>query len=199
MGAYHADSHPPHRRQVRDRARLAAGLLHSGRRPLHDRRLQWRIANAPILVLQPQGQLQDQSRGGCPDVHGTGGGAGRHRPRRAVAEAGRGRSSTRRIPDQDHATDSSVHADPPGLTCDQSRRIATLGSPRTSTRWSCAMSDRWRGPRQAVVTTRRPRNGESPTHITCTTPVAGRTNPIRSCRGGVSITTAANGQPEERM
>jgi deazaflavin-dependent oxidoreductase (nitroreductase family) len=37
-------------------------------------------------------------------------------------------SFRQRIPGQDHATDSSVHADPPGLTCDESRRSATLGS-----------------------------------------------------------------------
>jgi deazaflavin-dependent oxidoreductase (nitroreductase family) len=30
MGGHHADSHPPHRRQVRDRARLVAGLLPQG-------------------------------------------------------------------------------------------------------------------------------------------------------------------------
>jgi deazaflavin-dependent oxidoreductase (nitroreductase family) len=33
---------------------------------------------------------KDHSRGGHPDVHGSSGGTGRHRPRRAVAEAGRG-------------------------------------------------------------------------------------------------------------
>ena len=58
-----------------------------------------------------------------------------HRPRRAVAEAGRGGSCCRRIPGQDHAADSGVHADPPGLTCDQSRRFAALGSPRRSCQW----------------------------------------------------------------
>ena len=47
MGGHHADSHPPHRRQVRDRARCAAGLFPPGRWPLRDRRLQWRIANPP--------------------------------------------------------------------------------------------------------------------------------------------------------
>ena len=41
---------------------------------------------------------QDQGRGGHPDVHGTGGGTRRHRPRRAVAEASRAVSSTRRRP-----------------------------------------------------------------------------------------------------
>ena len=53
------------------------------------------VASPPRLALQPQGQPQDQSRGRYPDVHGTGGGAGRHRPRRAVAEAGRGVSFRR--------------------------------------------------------------------------------------------------------
>ena len=106
----------------------AAGLLPSGRGPLRDRRLQWRIANPPRLVLQPQGQPQDQSRGRAPDVHGTGRGTGRHRPRRAVAEAGRAVPFHRRIPGQDHAADSGGHADPPGLTCDKSRRLAPLGS-----------------------------------------------------------------------
>jgi len=33
---------------------------------------------------------------------------------------------------QDHAADSGVHTDPPGLTRDESRRSATLGSPRRS-------------------------------------------------------------------
>ena len=41
------------------------------------------------------------------------------RPRRAVAHAGRGGSFRRRIPGQDRAADSGVHADPPGLTCGQ--------------------------------------------------------------------------------
>jgi hypothetical protein len=99
------------------RAHHAAGLQPPARRPLRDRRLQWRSVSPPGLVLQPQGQPQDHSRGGYPDVNGTGGGTGRHRPRRTVAEAGRGVSCRRRIPDQDHATDSGVHADPPGLTC----------------------------------------------------------------------------------
>jgi F420H(2)-dependent quinone reductase len=35
-----------------------------------------------------------------------------HRPRRAVAEAGRGVAFTRRIRDQDHATDSVARAHP---------------------------------------------------------------------------------------
>jgi F420H(2)-dependent quinone reductase len=52
--------------------------------------LKWRIANPPKLVLQPQGQPQDRSRGRHRNVHGAGGRAGRHRPRRAVAEADRG-------------------------------------------------------------------------------------------------------------
>ncbi len=39
-------------------------------------------------------------------------------PRRAVAEAARAVSATQRSPGQDHATDSGVHADPPGLTCE---------------------------------------------------------------------------------
>jgi hypothetical protein len=80
-------------------------------------------SSPPMEGLQPtqtgtttSRQPQDQRRGGYPDVHGTGGGAGRHRPRPAVAEADRGVSYRRRTPDQDHATDSGVHADPPGLT-----------------------------------------------------------------------------------
>jgi len=50
----------------------------------------------PGLVLQPQGQPHDHCRGGDPDVHGHGGAAGRHRPRRTVAQAGRGVSHHRR-------------------------------------------------------------------------------------------------------
>jgi len=126
MGRHHADSHPPHRRQVRDRTRHAAGLLPSGRRPLRGRRLQWRVASPPRLVLQPQGQPQDQSRGGYPDIHGTGRGAGRHRPGRAVAEAGRAVSFHRRIPGQDRTADSGVHADPP----DRSDHICSGGPSR---------------------------------------------------------------------
>ena len=39
MGGHHDDSHSPRRREVRNRARLAAGLLSSRRRPLRDPRL----------------------------------------------------------------------------------------------------------------------------------------------------------------
>jgi hypothetical protein len=56
VGGHSDDPHPPHRRQVRDRARHAPGLQPPGRRPDRDRRLKWRIANPPKLVLQPQGQ-----------------------------------------------------------------------------------------------------------------------------------------------
>ncbi len=48
-------------------------------------------------------------------------------PRRAVAEAARAVSATQRSPGQDHATDSGVHADPPGLTCGEGRQLATPG------------------------------------------------------------------------
>ena len=57
-----------------------------------------------------------------------------HRPRRPVAEADRGVSVHRRIPGQGHAADSGVHADPSGLTCDGSGRLATLARPRRSCR-----------------------------------------------------------------
>ena len=73
IGGHPANSYPPHRRQVRDRARLAAGLLPTGQRPLRDRRVQRRIASPPRLVLQPQGQPQDLRRGGYPDLHRTNG------------------------------------------------------------------------------------------------------------------------------
>ena len=43
----------------------------------------------PELVLQPQGPPPDHRRGRHPDVHGPGEGTGRHRPRRAVTQAGR--------------------------------------------------------------------------------------------------------------
>ena len=50
------------------------------------------------------------------------------------AEADRGVSVHRRIPGQGHAADSGVHADPSGLTCDESGRLATLVRPRRSRR-----------------------------------------------------------------
>ena len=98
-------------------------------------------------------------RGWCPDVHGTGGGAGRHRPRRAVAEAGRGVPLRRRIPGQDHAADSGIHADPPGLTATRRRSwrqhtmtaraahllrrtISDAGRPSACPRWRVSVMSR---------------------------------------------------------
>src|SRR5256886_11186843 len=80
MGGRRAYTYPPHRRQVRDRARLAGGLLPARRRPLRHRGLQWRIASPPRLVLQPQGPPQDHRQGGYPDVHGMAEELGRARP-----------------------------------------------------------------------------------------------------------------------
>src|SRR5262249_21159250 len=76
----------------------------------------------------PQGPPQDHGRGGHPDVPGPGGGAGRRRPRRAVARAGRAGPFRRQIPGQDHAADSGVHADPPGLTWSARLRIGASDS-----------------------------------------------------------------------
>jgi len=62
MGGHHADSHPPHRRKIRDRARLAGGLLPSRRRPLRDLGRQSRgelpgNADLDLLVDQIYGLL----------------------------------------------------------------------------------------------------------------------------------------------
>jgi len=71
-----------------------------GRRPVRDLGRQRRIAHRPELVLQPQGPPQHHCRREHPDVHGPGGEAGRHRPRRAVAKAGRGVAEAGRgVPD----------------------------------------------------------------------------------------------------
>jgi hypothetical protein len=81
-----------------------------------------------VRVVDPRRRVRDprsESRWGVevgyPDDHGTGGGTGPHGPRRAVAEAGGGSSSSRRVSDHDHATDSGLHADPPGPICDELR------------------------------------------------------------------------------
>jgi hypothetical protein len=90
----------------------------------------------------------DNRRGGYPDVHGTGAGAGRHRPRRAD-----GRSCARSLlpsanTGQDNPADPGAHADPPGLTRD---RFAHTVSPRRSSQRSHAMSDRFLGAPMLVV------------------------------------------------
>ena len=62
---------------------------------------------------------------GTPDVPSSGRGVARHRPRSAVAEAGRAVPFPRRSPGQHQAAVSGVHADPPGLTRDENPACAT--------------------------------------------------------------------------
>jgi hypothetical protein len=142
------DPHPPHRRQIRDRARHAAGLLPARRRPLRGRRLQWRIANSPRLVPQPQGPPQITVEVGtqtftvlAQELDGTA-------RAELMAEAARGVSCRRRTPGQDHPADPGARADPPRLTRD---RFAHTVSPRRSSQRSHAMSDRFLGAPMLVV------------------------------------------------
>jgi hypothetical protein len=112
------------------------------------------IAHPPELGPQPQGPPRDHRRGWCPGVHGPGAGAGRHRPRRAVADAGLGIPPARRSPGQDHAAVSGVRADPPGLTRDENPACAMIvlrGSrPANVERVQCAHAAWWeRHPRSA--------------------------------------------------
>jgi deazaflavin-dependent nitroreductase family protein len=121
------DSHPPHRRQVRDRTRLAAGLLpqadgrfaivaSNGGSPTHP---DWyyNLKASPKIKAEVGAQtftvvaeeLDGPARAGLwPKL---------------VAEA----PSVGRIPGQDHAADSGVHADAPGLTWEPELPVCHAG------------------------------------------------------------------------